>query len=264
MHVNDVKGDHMPRIKATLAYDGTSFAGYQIQPNARTVQGELEKALMQLHKGKHVRTVASGRTDAGVHARGQVVHFDSHLEIPEQNWVKALQANLPKDIVIKQVEYVSDDFHARFDATKKEYRYRILTSDTLDVFRRFYTYHVPYRLNLNAMKEALQYVIGTHDFTSFCSLKTDVEEKTRTIFVAELLEEQDEIIFRFVGNGFLYNMVRILVGTVLEIGLEKRHSQDMPAILAARSREQAGKTAPPQGLCLWSVSYDFLTKNVCK
>lgn len=246
----------MPRLKVTLAYDGTNFAGYQIQPNTRTVQGELEQALMKLHKGKHVRTVASGRTDAGVHAKGQVVHFDSDLKIPEQNWKKALQTNVPEDIAIRQVEYVHDNFHARYDVTKKEYRYRILVSDTLDVFRRLYTYHVPYPLDVEAMKEALQYIIGTHDFTSFCSMKTDVEEKTRTIFNAELFQEKDEIIFRFVGNGFLYNMVRILVGTVLEIGMGKRQSSDMQKILAARSREQAGKTAPPHGLILWSVSYD--------
>lgn len=246
----------MPRLKMTLAYDGTDFAGYQIQPNARTVQGELEKALMKMHKGQHIRTTASGRTDAGVHARGQVVHFDSDLDIPEKNWLKAIQANVPEDIVIRKVEYVHDDFHARFDVKKREYRYRVLASETLDVFRRLYAYHVPNPLDVDAMQEALTYVIGTHDFTSFCSMKTDVEEKTRTIYNAELFQDNDEIIFRFVGNGFLYNMVRILVGTTLEIGMGKRRASDMHTILASRSRKQAGKTAPPHGLCLWSVSYE--------
>lgn len=246
----------MPRLKMTLAYDGTDFAGYQIQPNARTVQGELEKALMKIHKGQHIRTTASGRTDAGVHARGQVVHFDSDLDIPEKNWLKAIQANIPEDIVIRKVEYVHDDFHARFDVKKREYRYRVLASETLDVFRRLYAYHVPNPLDVDAMQEALTYVIGTHDFTSFCSMKTDVEEKTRTIYNAELFQDNDEIIFRFVGNGFLYNMVRILVGTTLEIGMRKRRASDMHTILASRSRKQAGKTAPPHGLCLWSVSYE--------
>lgn len=246
----------MPRLKMTLAYDGTDFAGYQIQPNARTVQGELEKALMKMHKGQHIRTTASGRTDAGVHARGQVVHFDSDLDIPEKNWLKAIQANIPEDIVIRKVEYVHDDFHARFDVKKREYRYRVLASETLDVFRRLYAYHVPNPLDVDAMQEALTYVIGTHDFTSFCSMKTDVEEKTRTIYNAELFQDNDEIIFRFVGNGFLYNMVRILVGTTLEIGMGKRRASDMHTILASRSRKQAGKTAPPHGLCLWSVSYE--------
>ncbi len=246
----------MPRLKMTLAYDGTDFAGYQIQPNARTVQGELEKALMKMHKGQHIRTTASGRTDAGVHARGQVVHFDSDLDIPEKNWLKAIQANVPEDIVIRKVEYVHDDFHARFDVKKREYRYRVLASETLDVFRRLYAYHVPNPLDVDAMQKALTYVIGTHDFTSFCSMKTDVEEKTRTIYNAELFQDNDEIIFRFVGNGFLYNMVRILVGTTLEIGMGKRRASDMHTILASRSRKQAGKTAPPHGLCLWSVSYE--------
>lgn len=246
----------MPRLKAVLAYDGTAFAGYQIQPNARTVQGELEKALTKMHKGMHVRVVASGRTDARVHAKGQVIHFDTNLKMPEHNWVKALQTNLPNDIVIHQVNYVSDHFHARFDVKKKEYRYRILTSERQDVFRRHYTHHVSQPLNIDAMDRALQHVVGTHDFTSFCSMKTDVEEKTRTIFSAELRQIEDELIFRFVGDGFLYHMVRILVGTILEVGMGKRGHDEMKVILAARSRELAGKTAPPQGLFLWSVSYD--------
>ncbi|MFA8438887.1 tRNA pseudouridine(38-40) synthase TruA [Pueribacillus sp. YX66] len=245
----------MSRLKAVIAYDGTAFAGYQIQPNMRTVQGELEMALTKIHKGEYVRTYASGRTDAGVHARAQVVHFDSNLSIPEQNWAKAMQALLPDDIVVRSVEKTNDDFHARYDAIKKEYRYRIVTSDVLDVFRRHYTLHIPQPLNITAMRAALVAVKGTYDFTSFCSLKTDIEEKTRTIYEAELVEVQDELVFRFVGNGFLYHMVRILVGTILEVGRGERTPHEMETILAARSREQAGKTAPPQGLVLWSVGY---------
>lgn len=246
----------MPRMKATVAYDGTAFAGYQIQPNARTVQGELEAALTKLHKGEPVRTYASGRTDAGVHARGQVIHFDTALKIQESNWIKAMQALLPNDIVINDVQRAEDDFHARYDARMKEYRYRIVTSEFPDVFRRHYTLHVAQPLNVAAMQAALTYIVGTHDFTSFCSVKTDVEEKTRTIFKAELLSEHDEIVFRFVGNGFLYNMVRILIGTLLEVGRNERDPREMSEILTARSRERAGKTAPPQGLVLWSVSYE--------
>lgn len=242
-------------MKATIAYDGTAFAGYQIQPNARTVQGELEAALTKLHKGEPVRTYASGRTDAGVHARGQVIHFDTSLKIPEPNWMKAMQALLPDDIVVHDVQRVEDGFHARFDARMKEYRYRIVLGGIQDVFRRHYTLHVPHRLNVDAIQMALSYVVGTHDFTSFCSVKTDVEEKKRTIYEAELIRERDELVFRFVGNGFLYNMVRILVGTLLEVGRNERDPHEMKEILAARSRERAGKTAPPQGLILWSVSY---------
>ncbi len=246
----------MPRLKAVLAYDGTAFAGYQIQPNARTVQGELETALAQIHKGEHIRTYASGRTDTGVHAAGQVVHFDTTLDIPEPNWVKAMQAFLPDDIIVQEVTRVSDDFHARYSASWKEYRYRIITGKRIDVFRRKYTVHVPQSLNEVAIRRALKSIIGEHDFTSFCSAKTDVEEKTRIIYEAELLKEHDEFIFRFVGNGFLYNMVRILVGTILEVGQGKRDSAEMEQILAAQSREAAGRTAPPQGLVLWTVSYE--------
>lgn len=247
----------MPRLKAVLAYDGTAFAGYQIQPNARTVQGELERALAQIHKGEHIRTYASGRTDTGVHAVGQVVHFDTPLDIPKPNWVKAIQAPLPDDIIVHEVTRVSDDFHARYSASQKEYRYRIMTGKRVDVFRRKYTLHVPQPLNEAAIRTALKSIIGEHDFTSFCSAKTDVEERTRVIYEAELLKEQDELIFRFVGNGFLYNMVRILVGTLLEVGQGKRDPANMKQILAAQSREAAGRTAPPQGLVLWAVSYEY-------
>ena len=246
----------MPRYKAILAYDGTAFAGYQIQPNVRTVQGELERALAKIHKGNYVPTFASGRTDARVHARGQVVHFDSPLKIPEQNWRKAWQALLPDDIVICDVSLTHDHFHARYDATKKEYRYRIVTTELPDVFRRHFTWHIPQPLKADVMQAALQAIEGTHDFTSFSSKKTTVEDKIRTIYSAYLHEQEDELIIHFVGNGFLYNMVRILVGTIVEIGRGERTPDEMTTILAARSREQAGKTAPPQGLTLWSVSYD--------
>lgn len=245
----------MQRIKAVLAYDGTAFAGYQVQPNARTVQGEIEAALKKMHKGKAIRIYASGRTDAGVHAVGQVIHFDTTLNIKEQNWLKAFQALLPDDIVVHGIEYVQDDFHARFHAKKKEYRYRLFTKPFPDVFRRNYTLHVPYTLDINAMKEAMALIVGTHDFTSFCASKTNIEEKTRTIFEADILEEDGELVFRFVGNGFLYNMVRILVGTLLEVGKKERNHRDITEILEAKSRDRAGITAPAHGLVLWSVHY---------
>lgn len=246
----------MPRMKVTFAYDGTNFSGYQIQSNVRTVQGELEAALKKLHKGHSVRVYASGRTDSGVHARGQVIHFDTNLTLLEENWLKALQTLLPDDIAVIKAEQVPPDFHARYDAQKKEYRYRILTRSKQDVFRRNFTYHVPTTLSVDAMKKALPYVEGTNDYTSFCSAKTNVDSKVRTIYRARLLEVDDELVFCFIGNGFLYHMVRILVGTLLEIGERKRQPEDLAAIMQARSREAAGKTAPAHGLFLWKVTYD--------
>jgi tRNA pseudouridine38-40 synthase len=246
----------MERIKCIIAYDGTNFAGYQLQPNKRTVQGELERALAQIHKGDSIRVYASGRTDASVHAYGQVIHFDSPFAIPEERWAKALNALLPDDIIVKEVNKVPSSFHARFSAKAKEYRYRVRTAQEPDVFLRNYVYHYPYPLNNEAMEKALTYLIGTHDFTSFCSAKTDVEDKVRTIYKAKMFVEKDEIVFQLIGNGFLYNMVRIIVGTMLEVGRGKIKPEDIPFILEKKDRSLAGKTAPGNGLYLWSVQYD--------
>ncbi|MGE7219685.1 tRNA pseudouridine(38-40) synthase TruA [Priestia koreensis] len=246
----------MNRIKCTISYDGTLFAGFQSQPDQRTVQGEVEKALKRIHKGSEIKIQASGRTDATVHAYGQVIHFDSPLAIPNRNWIQALNSSLPMDVVVKEVETVSEGFHARYDVTSKEYRYRVLRSKERDVFSRAYAFHYPYPLNYEEMRESLQYLIGTHDFTSFCSMKTDKENKVRTIYEIDFFEENDELIFRFVGSGFLYNMVRILVGTLLEVGRGKINSLDVKKILEQKKRENVGKTAPGHGLYLWRVTYD--------
>lgn len=246
----------MKRLKCTISYDGTHFAGYQVQPNKRTVQGELEHVLAKMHKGEAIRVVASGRTDAGVHAYGQVIHFDSPLQLSTDGWKKALNALLSDDIVIREVQEVDFSFHARFSAVSKEYRYKIRTAQERDVFSRHYYYHYPYSLDYEAMRQALQLVKGTHDFTSFCSAKTEIEDRVRTIYEANVILANDELEFQFIGNGFLYNMVRILVGTMLEIGQGKRKWDCIPSILEGKDRRLAGKTAPPHGLCLWNVYYD--------
>ncbi|MCL6617353.1 MAG: tRNA pseudouridine(38-40) synthase TruA [Anoxybacillus ayderensis] len=245
----------MRRIKCTIAYDGTHFAGYQIQQQKRTVQGELEHALSIIHKGQFVRVYASGRTDATVHAYGQVIHFDTPLAIPDEKWPKALNALLPDDVIVKEASEVPSSFHARFSVKKKEYRYRVWIGEK-NVFLRHYVYYYPYKLHVMAMNEALRYVIGTHDFTSFCSAKTEIDDKVRTIYEAEVIQEGEELIFRLVGNGFLYNMVRIIVGTVLEVGRGERRAEEMKTILQQKNRSAAGKTAPGHGLYLWHVSYD--------
>ncbi|MGG5254638.1 tRNA pseudouridine(38-40) synthase TruA [Neobacillus sp. SM06] len=245
----------MQRYKCIISYDGTTFAGYQGQPNKRTVQGEIEAVLAKIHKGKEIRIHASGRTDAGVHAKGQVIHFDSPLAIPETRWALAMNSQLPNDISILSVEKADANFHARFDAIGKEYRYFVLHTKGRDPFLRNYAYWYPHPLNIEAMIAGSKHLIGTHDFTSFCSAKTEVEDKVRTIRGIDLSQENHLLVFHFKGNGFLYNMVRILVGTLLEVGAGERQPQDIAEILAQKDRTVAGKTAPARGLYLWKVDY---------
>jgi tRNA pseudouridine38-40 synthase len=245
----------MQRYKCIISYDGTLFSGYQVQPNARTVQGELESALRKMHKGEAVKVTGSGRTDAGVHAKGQVIHFDSGLAIPESKWQVALNTLLPEDISILSVEKERADFHARFDSLGKEYHYQLSLSIKKDPFQRHYAYRYPYSLNLEAMKEASRYLLGTHDFTSFCSAKTEVVDKVRTIKEIDFTMDGELLVFRIIGNGFLYNMVRILVGTLLEVGSGDRKPEELKGILEKRDRHFAGKTAPAHGLYLWKVYY---------
>lgn len=244
------------RVKCIVSYDGTQFSGYQVQPNKRTVQSEIEEVLIKLHKGQSIKIHASGRTDAHVHAVGQVFHFDTSLTIPPEKWPVALNSLLPNDIVILEAEYVEEYFHSRFNATKKEYRYKITTQKMQDVFKRNYTFHFPYNLDLDSIKEACNHLCGTHDFTSFCVAKTEVEDKVRTIYSIKIIEEKSDLIFCFTGNGFLYNMVRILMGTLLEVGQGKKRSDQIPYILEGKDRSLSGKTAPGHGLYLWKVYYD--------
>ncbi|PAK38356.1 tRNA pseudouridine(38-40) synthase TruA [Peribacillus simplex] len=245
----------MPKYKCVIAYDGTDFAGYQVQPEKRTIQSEFEAVLAQMHKGTIIKVTASGRTDSGVHAKGQALHFESPLTFPTENWIKAFSALLPTDIIVLEVDIVPDDFHARFHTTGKEYRYIVARSKLRDPFKRNYAYHYPYPLNVEAMREAISYLIGTHDFTSFCSAKTEVVDKVRTIKEMDFEESDEFLVFRFVGEGFLYNMVRILVGTLLDVGSGKMSPHDMSGILDKKDRSFAGKTAPAQGLYLWKVFY---------
>ena len=247
----------MQKIKCTFSYDGTNFSGSQIQPNKRTVQAEMEKALSKIHKGNPVRLYPSGRTDSGVHARGQVAHFDTRLQMPPENWQKALNALLPNDLFVVHVEEVEANFHAQFDAMEKEYRYIVLNKKERDVFKRNYMYYYPYPLQIEKIQQACKLFEGTHDFTSFCSARSTVKgSKVRTLNEVRCEEYDDEITFILRGNGFLYNMVRIIVGVLLEVGSGKTTERDIEHMLAAQEHTFAVKTAPPEGLYLWHVKYE--------
>ncbi|SBO17112.1 tRNA pseudouridine(38-40) synthase TruA [Carnobacterium divergens] len=245
------------RYKVTLQYDGTHFAGFQIQPKCRTVQGEIEKSLKTMTKGTVIKIQASGRTDAGVHALGQVIHFDYPSEIPPANMLRALNSLTTDEIAFIEAEIVDDQFHARYFTNGKRYQYRVNISKVADPFLRDYTLHHPYPIHMEYLEAALKDIVGTHDFTSFCAVKSGRENKVRTIYEATVTKDEtrDELIFEFYGNGFLYNMVRILIGTLMQIANGRRPVTDMKRIIEAKDRQQAGPTALPHGLYLKKVYY---------
>lgn len=246
--------ESIKRLKCIVSYDGTDFSGFQVQPDQVTIQGTIEEALHRI-TGETIQISGSGRTDAGVHALGQVFHFDTASGIPVEKWRYILNNQLPDSIIIQDVEEVFPSFHARFDVKRKEYRYCIDNGIVPDLFRHRYAEHYRHRLDESLMQEAAKHLIGEHDFTSFCSAKTFVEDKVRTIYDVRVWREENLIWISCVGNGFLYNMVRIIVGTLIEVGEGKRVPQELPQILAARDRERAGKTAPAKGLTMWKVFY---------
>jgi len=250
-------------LRFTISYDGTAYSGFQIQPNADTIQYRLEQAVYML-TGEAVKVVSSGRTDAGVHAKAQVINFTTTSKIPVGRWCLALNSRLPKDIVAHTAEEVPLSFHSRKAAKRKTYCFTIRTARFPDVFHRNYEYHHPTHLDVEAMREALPCLLGEHDFTSFCTVRTDKEIKVRTLYEARLEAEIDDLSLNggisrlrlyITGNGFLYNMVRIIAGTLLQIGEGKRSSSDMQRILEAQDRSKAGPTAEAMGLMLWKVEY---------
>lgn len=248
----------MPRYKAVIAYDGTNFNGFQSQPNGRTVQQELEKTLKKMNNGRTIQVFGSGRTDAGVHAEGQVIHFDYSEDRPLERIRYALDTQTPEDISVKSVAKVAEDFHARYHVVEKTYHFRVDIGKPRSPFRRFYASYYPYPLELDKIRRALPDLLGTHDFTSFCASGSSVEDKVRTIYEAKMTvnEQGDELLFTFRGDGFLYKMIRILVGTLLKIGNGRMDETSIPAVLAAKDRNLAGPTAHPEGLYLAEVMYE--------
>lgn len=245
----------MRNIKLIIQYDGTAYHGWQTQKNAPTVQETLEKAIMSLTGSKPILTGCS-RTDAGVHAERFCCNFKSETTIPTERFPLALNTFLPDDIVCLSAEDVSKEFNARFSAKKKRYTYFVQNSRFPDVFKKNYAWHFPYKTDINAMKKAAEAFIGEHDFIGFASSGFTVKTTVRTIYALEVEKENDLIKITVTGNGFLYNMVRIIAGTLCFAGCGKINPEDMADIINSCDRKRAGITAPPQGLFLSEVYYE--------
>ena len=249
----------------TVTYDGTRYFGFQTQPDKNTIQAQLERAIFIL-TGKYTNIIASGRTDAGVHARKQVFNFMTESIIPIQQWCIAMNTYLPKDIVVINAKEVPLDFHARKCVKMKTYRYSVNKNRFPDVFQHHFQYHCRGKLDLEAIREALGHFIGTHNFTSFASQRSKKKDHIRTIFDAWIKVEQTTydmastdlgtIHLFFKGNGFLQHMVRIIVGTLLQVGEGRIKPSHIPVIIESQNRKQAGTTAPSCGLTLWDVQYE--------
>jgi tRNA pseudouridine38-40 synthase len=248
----------MRTFKLTLAYDGTNYSGWQIQPGRVTLQETLERALARI-TGETIRVTASGRTDAGVHARGQVVSFRSDTHLAPEVLLKALNAELPHDMAVLLAEEADADFHATGTAVRKRYEYVLDEGPIRDVFARHHAWHCRGQLDSAAMHRAAQPLVGTHDFQSFETSGSPRESSVRTVFLLDVVRGQgssNRITVAIEADGFLYNMVRAIVGTLVEVGQGKQDEAWPARVLSAHERSAAGQTAPPQGLFLVRVDYD--------
>ncbi len=244
----------MRRIMLTVAYDGTDYNGWQIQPDVPTIEGILNSELSRL-LGEDIKVIGASRTDAGVHAEGAVCVFDTNSQIPGDKFSYALNQSLPDDIVIRQSKEVASDFHPRKRDCRKTYRYSIWHDEFPMPTNSRYTHHVHYPLDTDAMKRAAGYFVGEHDFAAFCAAAADVDSTVRTIYDIHIEIEDKKIDIYVTGSGFLYNMVRIIAGTLIDVGCKRTDPDDIPAIIASCDRERAGNTAPAKGLTL--VGYEF-------
>lgn len=244
----------MRTIKLTISYDGTRYNGWQLQKNGRTVQGEIEKAIEKVFGRLH-RLHAASRTDAGVHAKSQVAHFKTTERIPVDKIAVALNSRLPEDISIIRAEEVPGEFHARFDAKTKHYRYHVLNSKKRDPFSERYAWRVPYSLDVPLMRKESKVLLGEHDFKSFQASDKRERSSTRRITKISVKKKGSSVDIDIEGNGFLYNMVRNIAGTLVDIGRGYLPAGSMKKILKAKDRTKAGPTAPAKGLFLMEVKY---------
>lgn len=244
----------MKNIRLTIEYDGKDFNGWQKQPNKLNIQGEIERAIEEI-TGEKVDLIASGRTDAGVHALAQMANFKTNSNLPVEKYPIALNTKLKKSIRIQKAEEVEEDFHSRYHCKQKKYRYVINNSEQGSSIYRNLEYFVPNKLNVEKMQEAVKYFEGEHDFKAFKASGTSSKSSVRTIYKTNVEKQGDRIVIELTGNGFLYNMVRIIAGTLVEVGLGKIEPNEIPEIIEKGERARAGKTLPPQGLYLVKVEY---------
>ena len=244
----------MKRVKLTVAYDGTRYSGWQVQQNAVTIEGVLNKALSKL-TGEEIAVIGASRTDAGVHAMGNVAVFDTESTIPGERFLYVLNQKMPEDVVIVASEEVPLTWHPRHQDTLKTYEYRILNAKLPDPTRRLYTNFVSFDLDIDLMRKGAAYLVGEHDFAGFCSVKTNAKTTVRTITDLQVRQNGDEIIIRVTGNGFLYNMVRTIAGVLIRVGRRYYPPEKVLALLEGRERTGEAVTAPPQGLCLMEIQY---------
>lgn len=244
----------VPRYKMLLAYDGTAYQGWQVQPDGNTIQGRVEEALSRMAKGP-MSVVAAGRTDAGVHALGQAAHFHLDHPIPVDGILRGLNTMLPADIRIRAVEEVSADFHARYRAHSKTYRYHLDRAPVPLPFRSRFAVHYPYALDRDSLEEAASLFLGEHDFAAFRASSCNAKTTTRLVLDARWLDDDCELIFEVTATGFLQHMIRNMVGTMLEVGRGKRPPESITRLFESRDRTEAGPTAAAKGLHLLRVDY---------
>lgn len=245
----------MKNIKMTIKYDGSRYKGFQrLQDNDMTIQGKIESVLSKM-TDENIEIIGSGRTDMGVHAYGQVANFKTSSDVSIKKMKSYLYEYLPEDIVVTKLEEVEERFHSRYNAKSKVYLYKICNNEVHDPFLRKYTNHVSKKLDLTLMKEASEFLIGEHDFTSFASSKSKKKSHVRTIKSISIQEHNDVIEIYVEGDGFLYNMVRIIVGALVDVGLKRKSPKDIKHMLEAKDRTQSSDTAPAKGLYLYKVKY---------
>ena len=245
----------MRRYRIVVAYDGTNYCGWQVQPNGITVEEVLNKKISKI-TGEDIHIIGASRTDSGVHSMGNVAVFDTNTSIPPEKFMHALNQKLPDDIVIVKSDEVAKDWHPRYqDEVLKTYEYHIYNSKIPNPLKRHFSTFVSFPLNVERMREGAKYLVGEHDFVSFCNVRTQVEDTVRTVKEIEILHDNENITIRITGNGFLYNMVRIIAGTLIRVGRGYYEPERVKEILEAKERTEAGVTAPANGLVLVEIKY---------
>jgi tRNA pseudouridine38-40 synthase len=244
----------MKRIMLRVAYDGTDFSGWQVQNEMRTVEGELNKAISEL-TGETIEVIGASRTDSGVHSKGNVAVFDTESSIPAEKFMYAVNSLLPEDVTVTESKEVDGDFHPRHCKSIKTYEYRIYTSRINNPLKRRYAYRFPTDLDVEKMDEAAKYLIGEHDFKSFCCVRTQAETTVREIYSADVFRDDEDIVIRVTGAGFLYNMVRIIAGSLTDVGSGKYEPVHIKEVLEGTDSTLAGPTAEPQGLTLMNIEF---------